>query len=200
MQTVVEEIPFVVVPHCHYCWKNLNERQLYYQKYYNGSKGLFCSYSCATKYRMHYAGGDKVQSKALLGKKHTPEHIENNRLAQLGKTLSEEHKEKLRNNKALKDKCGKKNPAYIHGQAYRKYPPEFYAIQEKILERDKYICQHPRCESTEQLTVHHIDYNKDNNVTENLITLCNDHNLKVNHHRKLWTSFFSERTRGGLNE
>jgi hypothetical protein len=43
-------------------------------------------------------------------------------------------------------------------------------LRVRALERDKHTCQ--KCGSTEKLEVHHIDENPDNNVIENLVTLC----------------------------
>lgn len=50
------------------------------------------------------------------------------------------------------------------------------------------------------MVVHHIDYNKQNNNPENLITLCNRCNSKVNFNREYWTQYFQEimfRKKGG---
>lgn len=45
-------------------------------------------------------------------------------------------------------------------------------IRKKILERDSWNCR--VCRTDDNLHVHHIDYSRDNNEMENLVTLCRD--------------------------
>ena len=60
-------------------------------------------------------------------------------------------------------------------------------LKRQIRERDNY---------TDQLTgqygntVHHIDYDKKNNCSSNLITLSRSSNVKVNYNRKYWMQHF----------
>jgi len=87
---------------------------------------------------------------------------------------------------------------YIKGEGNKPYPLEFNdKLKSKIKERDDYICQ--KCYITEEqhitiygikLSIHHIDYNKENCKEENLITLCNECNLRINFNRKYWTEYF----------
>ena len=68
-------------------------------------------------------------------------------------------------------------------------------LKEKIRKRDDYTCQ--LCGTMknvyyETLGVHHIDYNKKNFSDDNLITLCNLCNSKVNANRDFWEYFFKE--------
>jgi len=79
---------------------------------------------------------------------------------------------------------GNKNPAWIDGRSYDKhYLPEFRRIRKEILKRDK-CCQ--ICGGNNKLCVHHINYNKDNNNPDNLLTLCNSCHSKTNHNRNRW--------------
>ena len=80
------------------------------------------------------------------------------------------------------------------------YPEEFYEIREYIRKRDNYQCK--KCGITEEehlivygkeLSVHHINYNKKNCNKHNLITLCNECNLRVNYNRKYWTKHFQSK-------
>jgi hypothetical protein len=66
------------------------------------------------------------------------------------------------------------------------YPIEYYRIRNKILTRDNHQCQ--ICNKT-GTDIHHIDYDKINNKKSNLITLCGDHNTKVNYDRKFWQEY-----------
>lgn len=61
-------------------------------------------------------------------------------------------------------------------------------LKDRIKERDGNCCQ--LCSETEDLHVHHIDYNKKNNGDNNLITLCKKcHNI-TNFNREFWTQVF----------
>lgn len=91
---------------------------------------------------------------------------------------------------------GENHPAWQGGTSYLPYPFEFNeTLKESIRERDGNVCQ--CCSKTEQengkkLTVHHIDYNKENCHPSNLITLCNSCNTKVNCNREHWQAVFEE--------
>lgn len=97
-------------------------------------------------------------------------------------------------------KIGKEAYNYVHGKGYEPYPLEFNnQLKESIRKRDDYICQ--KCFITEEehlivygikLGIHHIDYNKKNCNKDNLITLCNECNTRVNANRTYWTDYFRE--------
>jgi len=70
-------------------------------------------------------------------------------------------------------------------------------LKESIRRRDNYECRN--CNKTEKqeleqyykvLSVHHIDYNKQNCKEDNLITLCNECNHRVNASRDYWYAYF----------
>lgn len=66
-------------------------------------------------------------------------------------------------------------------------------LKEKIRERDNQICQ--ECGKLQKelkrlLDIHHIDYNKKNNNSNNLISLCNNCHMKTNFNRKHWERYF----------
>lgn len=68
---------------------------------------------------------------------------------------------------------GKLHPNWKGGKSYEKYPREFYIIRKTILKRDGMICR--KCfkfQGKFKLHVHHIDGDKTNNNTSNLISLC----------------------------
>ncbi len=110
-----------------------------------------------------------------------------------GKYLSKEIKIKMAN-----AKIGKNNPSWKNGISKKPYPFEWNKeLKEKIQQRDNYICQN--CNMTEEehlivigkrLTVHHIDYNKINCEENNLITLCQQCNARVNYNREYWKEIF----------
>ena len=104
-------------------------------------------------------------------------------------------------NNPMFGKKGKSAGNYIHGNCYEPYPLEFNAkLKLKIRKRDNYTCQN--CGIIEEehiivlgrvLSVHHIDYNKENCKEDNLITLCNNCNTRVNFKRKHWKNYFKNR-------
>lgn len=86
---------------------------------------------------------------------------------------------------------------YCDAWADKKYKNDIKA-------RDRYGCQNPDCWGTmsEDLTIHHIDYNKKNCGPENLITLCRSCNSRANKDREWHTTYYTEimRRRNLLNE
>lgn len=84
---------------------------------------------------------------------------------------------------------GKNSANYIHGQGHLSYCPEFSnSLKKEIRERDNYICQSCLEYGND---VHHIDYNKENNKRNNLLTLCHRCNIKVNFNRDYWYAYFT---------
>ncbi len=83
------------------------------------------------------------------------------------------------------------------GKSFEPYTSAFTKqLKQKIKGRDDYTCQ--LCGMTEEdyfqkLSIHHIDYNKDNCDTSNLITLCRSCNAKANFKRKYWSNLFKEK-------
>lgn len=66
-------------------------------------------------------------------------------------------------------------------------------LKEEVRRRDGYKCQLcgvPRSECMRALTVHHIDYDKQNSDPVNLVALCLSCNSKVNANRDHWTACF----------
>ena len=92
---------------------------------------------------------------------------------------------------------GETNPNWVGGVWGDLYPPEFSRIRKQVKERDNNICQ--LCGKTEEeeiigngcgLSVHHVDYDKQNCNEDNLITLCNSCHSTTNCRREFWTEFF----------
>jgi len=70
---------------------------------------------------------------------------------------------------------------------YSDYPKEFKIIRKNILKRDKQKCT--ICNKNAKI-VHHIDYNKDNNLENNLITVCSHCHPKANVNIDYWYAYF----------
>jgi len=91
-------------------------------------------------------------------------------------------------------KIGSLCPNWNNGSSFEPYSPEFNKpLKQSILERDNYTCQNPNCEELhDKLHIHHIDYNKKNNNSENLIVLGDSCHSKTSgkNNRQYWTEFY----------
>lgn len=108
-----------------------------------------------------------------------------------GTTRTEEIKAKM---------SGENHPNWQGGKSFESYGIEFNnELKEQVRGRDNYTCQ--ECHQTEDqlgyvLDVHHIDYDKKNNSSDNLISLCRSCHAQTNYSREDWTVYFG-RTIGG---
>ncbi len=78
---------------------------------------------------------------------------------------------------------GKDNPNWRGGISKDKYTYYFKKTLSKLVRSIIPKCQ--ECYIKTDLVAHHIDYDKLNNTTQNLITLCRSCNAKVNFNREL---------------
>ena len=101
----------------------------------------------------------------------------------------------------LRRRIGKDHPCWKGGLSKLPYAEIFTErLKESIRKRDKHICQ--LCHKTQKqqlkelnrkLSIHHIDYNKQNCKEKNLITLCHKCNSHVNKERNYWIKYFKNR-------
>lgn len=95
----------------------------------------------------------------------------------------------------LKYQVGKNHPEYLPNRQTL-YPIEFDdKLREFIRKRDGFYCQNSECgipqlECSNKLSVHHIDYNKNNNDPINLIALCQKCHHKSCYNRKYWQTYY----------
>ena len=98
---------------------------------------------------------------------------------------------------------GENNPRWLGGVSFEPYPTSFNStLKRTIRKRDKYTCQQSQCSATEastgiRMSIHHIDYDKDNSNKNNLICLCAPCHGKTNHNREQWTTLFQSQILGG---
>lgn len=94
----------------------------------------------------------------------------------------------------LLNRVGKNNSHWKGGNGYYPYPTGWTNIlKESIRNRDNNICQicgKTHIENGRKLDVHHIDYDKDNLNSENLIALCRGCHMKSNGDRETYIEFF----------
>lgn len=96
-------------------------------------------------------------------------------------------------------RLGNKNPNWIDGRSLERYPSSFNKLlKEKIKKRDNNICKNCSLSRLEHmlkykrdLTIHHIDYNKQNCKENNLITTCVKCNIQANSNRDYWFAFYT---------
>jgi hypothetical protein len=86
------------------------------------------------------------------------------------------------------NRSGPGHPNWQGGKSFEPYC-EIWKDKEfklDIMERDAYSCLNPYCDSKrpDDLTIHHIDYNKQNCHPSNLITVCRSCNSRANKNRK----------------
>jgi len=137
-----------------------------------------------------------IGNQRTKGRKLSEEHKRKISSANKGKTHSKEHRKKI--SKTLKENGTSKlenNPNWRSGIGFEPYTSEFNDdLKNKIRERDDLICV--MCglseeDQTHPLSIHHIDYDKWNSDSLNLISLCNVCHGKTHYNREYWYWFFS---------
>ena len=80
---------------------------------------------------------------------------------------------------------GEKHPLWNGGSSKLPYHFTFTKrLKQQIKERDEFRCL--LCQISEDLVIHHINYDKMNCNPTNLVTVCRSHNSIVNSKRKFW--------------
>lgn len=152
---------------CDYCGDSISRRP----SMFRGDKN-FCDNQCEAAYKSEeWQGTDKV------GNRTGP--------------LSEETKRKISEaHKGKEGLHGEDNPNWSNGRSFEPYPKEFNSeLKEEIRERDNReckVCGVSEKDIDRKLSVHHIDYNKENTDSSNLIALCPRCHGKTNSDRSKW--------------
>lgn len=148
----------------------------------------YCSQVCLNKSNRKY--------------KHTEEAKIKISKAQIGKTIDTKIRKKMSKagflkwqNEEYRNKfTGKNHFNWQNGKSFEPYGLEFNNnLKKTIRNRDEQKCQicgKTKLENNEELSIHHIDYDKRNNNLNNLISLCRDCHIRTNYKRKYWTKFF----------
>ena len=126
-------------------------------------------------------------SKAFKGK--TYNEIGRDVSPLIGRTLSKDCIEKM-----SKTHSGKNHYNWQGGKSFEPYGLKFNKeLKEQIRKRDNFTCQECRYTETQlgyRLSCHHIDYDKQNNNPNNLISLCRNCHMQTNFKRVNWTNYF----------
>ncbi len=144
------------------------------------------------------------KSNSMKGIKKSEEHKQKLSKANKGIKKTEEQKQKIAETlrRFLSDPSKSSN--WQGGKSFEEYGIEFNKkFKQEILNRDNNKCQNPNCEYlSDILDCHHINFDKKNNNTENLITLCRNCHAKTFGKKKkqYWADFYQNIMMGKLME
>jgi 5-methylcytosine-specific restriction endonuclease McrA len=132
-------------------------------------------------------------SQSLLGRKIPKEQRERQSKTMKGRKFSEEHKRNISKNHH--NVSLEKNPKWLGGKSFEPYTIDWTeTLKTSIRERDKFTCQ--ICgekQGDRLLSVHHIDYNKNNCDPKNLISLCLKCHNKTSNNRDYWRNLLCKK-------
>ncbi|HUV46148.1 MAG TPA: NUMOD3 domain-containing DNA-binding protein [Dehalococcoidia bacterium] len=135
---------------------------------------------------------------ALTGRCLSWEHRQKVALAMQGNQnrMGIPHSEEIKRTMSM-ERLGAGNGNWRGGASFLPYPIEFNnQLKNQIRLRDNYQCQKcgvPEVECIRKLSIHHIDYEKANCLSDNLISLCLKCSSEVNGNREYWQPFFNEK-------
>lgn len=128
--------------------------------------------------------------KIMMKRPGVKENLRQKALEQFKDGMPEETKRKI-----SRGMGGENHWNWQGGSSFEPYGLEFNEdLKEVIRNRDRrkcQICSKIELEEGKRLSIHHIDYNKQNNNPNNLITLCNSCHLKTNFNRDYWIKYFT---------
>jgi len=124
-------------------------------------------------------------------------------IANKGRIISEQQKKELSSRNTgvgnpMFGRSGKNAPNWQGGIC--RYPDPLgwtKTFKEQIRQRDNYKCQICGCPEVEmyrKLDVHHIDYDRENLIPDNLISLCLSCHIKTNFNREYWIELLMGKT------
>lgn len=174
--------------------ENINESRTVFQE------RKYCSQNCAYRAQKGKAPKNLKMIHKLPRTKKWRENISKATFRQIKEKgaphLNHKHSEATKEKMSL-DKMREKNPNWDNGISFDPYPVAFNVrLKKKIRERDNFTCQ--ECNYNEQqlgykLSVHHIDYDKQNISLDNLISLCRSCHSQTNFQREDWKNYFNNR-------
>jgi len=178
---------------CFYCQKLF----LRYKSDTKNKKHLFCSKKCFGKWASKTKSG-RNSFNYIDGRYSRKYYCKCGKLIRYNAVL---YGSKLCKGCRLKElyKNPKNHPRWQGGISKKGYSYKFNeSLRNFVRNRDNYTCQN--CGMTEEehlivrnrvLSIHHIDYNKQNCKKSNLITLCLTCNVKANSSRDYWFAYFT---------
>ena len=168
------------------------------------NKGMSCSEETKQKLSESLKGRIAWNKDKCLSLEHRYKLSENHK-GMLDKHHSEETRRKI--SEAQKGEKGywfgifsEKHPNWQGGKSFEPYSIEFNEeLKNQIRAKDGYKCA--ECGFSEEqleyaLSIHHIDYDKENNNPNNLISLCKSCHAQTNFDRNDWTEYFQNKIGG----
>lgn len=174
-------------------WKNNPKRNKIAKFLRENRNKHFCQCGCNQKIKITKGAYYKIIPKYLVG--HNMKGKKNQKISDFQKIYWTGEKRKERSNLYIGKFVGNKNGNWNNGSSFLPYPPEFNKeLKDYIKQRDMYMCQTPGCMEIDCLHIHHIDYNKQNNNPENLVTLCRRCHMKTTNTKKreYWINYYFE--------
>lgn len=157
----------------------------------------YCSLPCFNRATKKYAGENNQNWKGGKAKLICQECGKSYEIKRCHSFGSKHCSLKCHNIAIGKRQRGEKHPNWKGGISRYPYGFDFNKeLKELVRKRDGYKCQlcgAPQEECFKKLSIHHIDYNKENSNPTNLITVCNKCNSKVNFNRDEWGNVFKEK-------
>jgi hypothetical protein len=130
------------------------------------------------------------ENNPFFGKKHNIETIEKWRESKRGKwAYNQEQKEKQSYNTPKKENHPNWQGGISNGDYGLEFNKQLKGTIKNIYNNMCQICN----TTTDQLDIHHIDYNKKNNLIENLIPLCKQCHGKTNYNREVWKEILTKK-------
>lgn len=148
----------------------------------HNNDSVFCCLACSTD----------GENNPMYNKKHTIKSKKKQSENRKHIKVSEETKRKLsESHKGLF--TGEKHPNWLGGISDNPYCPGWRQLAKELKEYDGNECQNPLCKGgSEQMTSHHIDYNKQHCHPINVITLCKPCNSRANGNRDWWQNLYTQ--------
>jgi hypothetical protein len=181
---------------CSFCGKKIRRKKSRFRRYHN--RGYFCSKECY----------GKLVSQNIIGISHHNYNRKERKCAFCKKKILvissflKKNKHSFCDRKCYgkwisKYRIGKRSYSWINGNTIEEYPGTFnYLLKNFIRKRDNYLCQNEDCgvpqkECIKTFHVHHIDYNRKNNESINLISLCYECHQKIKkYNHKYWQNYY----------
>lgn len=130
------------------------------------------------------------ENNGFFGHRHSSKTILHWKESKKGKwTYTQEQKEKQSQNSPKKEN----HPNWLGGISNGEYGLEFHSkYKNQIKQHYNSTCQ--VCNTiTNTLDIHHIDYDKKNNLFENLVPLCKICHGKTNYNREIWQNLLTKK-------
>ncbi len=135
----------------------------------------------------------KIKEKRATQKiKHSEETKRKISISNKGKKKSPETIRKMSQSRIGKG-CREKNPNWKGGKSFEEYGVAFSVAFKRVIRTREnkccFMCNEKEENLPENLSIHHVDYNKLNSMSQNCVALCRSCHTLTNCNRTHWTKF-----------